>query len=373
MAGSLAASIHEHHRGNTAASEFSRWLIGFARFVPYPSYPSTYQGLIPLGKRELNPSPHGTWLSTSSSTVSLQLVDELDRSDVILSVELGGKVLEEHYISKLNFSWPQMTCVSGFPPRGSRAILVSYKDSANETQKFALRFSTCDAAVTFVVALKEKLKGLEEAGIQRSETRSEICLQSDYNTTDEIIPRATEEEQSMVKPHDSYVPEMLPRVEYQTGQTLYTPQFATVEEPNMVKHLDSYVPQMLPRVEYQTGQTLYPPQSAIVEEPNMVKHLGSYVPQMLPRLEYGAGQTLYPPQSTLSQISNEASINLPPSFSTLLSGCFPNSTLDAGQTTVKQDPDLKSQILKYMEDSSFQDMLQKVERIIDEIGGNWIL
>lgn len=97
-----------------------------------------------------------------------------------------------------------MTCVSGFPSRGSRAILVSYMDSENEAtslhsilfwkfsginilsnvlvdngsrvrysscviesllftvivelllqiQKFALRFSTCDAAVTFVAALK---------------------------------------------------------------------------------------------------------------------------------------------------------------------------------------------------------------------------
>ncbi|CAH2038349.1 unnamed protein product [Thlaspi arvense] len=347
MAGSLTASVHEHHRGDAATLELSGWLIDFARFVPYPSSPSPYPGMVPLGKRELNPSPFGTWLSTSSPTASLHLLDELNRSDVILSVELGGKVLEEHYISKLNFSWPQMTCVSGFPPRGSRAILVSFKDSADEAtsqhsnlfwiQKFALRFSTGDEAVTFVAALKEKLNGSEEAGIQKSETRSEICFQSDYNPENEIIPRATEQEPNMVKPPDSYFPEMLPRLEYQTGQTFYAPRSATMEEPNMVRHFDSYVPQMQPRLDYQIGQTLYPP------------------------------------QSTLTQTPYEPSMNLPPSFSTLLSGCFPNSTLDAGQTIVKQDPDLRSQILKYMEDSSFQDMLQKVERIIDEIGGNWIL
>ncbi|CAA7020761.1 unnamed protein product [Microthlaspi erraticum] len=128
---------------------------------------------------------------------------------------------------------------------------------------------------------------------------------------------------------------------------------------------------MLPRLEYQTGQTLYTPQPATEEERNIVQPLDCYVPEMLPRLEYQTGQTLYSPQSAISQISNESSINLPPSFTTLLSGCYPNSTL--GQTTIKQDPDLKSQILKYMEDSAFQDMLQKVERIMDEIGGNWIL
>ncbi|KAJ4895581.1 poor homologous synapsis 1 [Raphanus sativus] len=360
MAGSLTASVH---RGNAEASGNLRWLISFARFIPFPSSPSPYPGLVPLGKRELSSSPIGTWLSTSFSKVYLTLVDAVNRSDAILSVELAGKVLEEHYISKLNFSWPHMTCVSGFPPRGSRAILVSYMDSENEIQKFALRFSTCDAAVTFVAALKEKLKGLEEAGIQEREP--DTSFQSDYNTGNEIIiPRATEEEPNLFRPPNSYVPEMLPRLEYQ--------QSATAEEPNMVKHLGSYVPEMQPRLEYQTGQTFYTPQIAAVEEPTMVKHIGSYVPEIQPRLEYQTGQTLYRPQSTLSQIPNDSFSNLPPSFTTLLSGCFPNSTLDAGQTTIKQDPELKSQILKYMEDSSFHDMLQKVERVMEEIGGSWI-
>ncbi|CAF2115955.1 unnamed protein product [Brassica oleracea] len=374
MAGSLTASVH---RGNAEASETSRWLISFARFIPFPSPPSPYPGLVPLGKRELSSSPIGTWLSTSFSKVYLTLVDEVNGSDAILSVELAGKILEEHYISKLNFSWPHMTCVSGFPSRGSRAILVSYMDSENEAtslhsilfwkfsginilsniQKFALRFSTCDAAVTFVAALKEKLSGFEEAGIQERETRPEASFQSDYNPGNEIIP--------------SYVPEMLPRLECQ--QSLYPQQFATEEEPNMVKPPESYVLEMQPRLEYQTCQTFYEPQIATVEEPTMVKHIGSYVPEMQPRLGYQAGQTLYPPHATLSQIPNDPFINLPPSFTTLLSGCFPNSSLDAGQATVKQDPDLKSQILKHMEDSSFQDMLQKVERIMEEIGGNWIL
>ncbi|CAG7867288.1 unnamed protein product [Brassica rapa] len=371
MAGSLTASVH---RGNAEASETSRWLISFARFIPFPSSPSPYPGLVPLGKRERSSSPIGTWLSTSFSKVYLTLVDEVNGSDAILSVELAGKILEEHYISKLNFSWPHMTCVSGFPSRGSRAILI---------QKFALRFSTCDAAVTFVAALKEKLSGFEEAGIQERETRPEASFQSDYNPGNEIIPRldhitpldmvstASEEEPNIFKPPDSYVPEMLPRLECQ--QSLYPLESAIVEEPAMVKHLGSYVPEMQPRLEYQTCHTFYAPQIATVQEPNMVKHIGSYVPEMQPRLEYQAGQTLYPPHATLSQIPNDPFINLPPSFTTLLSGCFPNSSLDAGQTIVKQDPDLKSQILKHMEDSSFQDMLQKVERIMEEIGGNWIL
>ncbi|AEE28631.2 hypothetical protein ISN45_At01g010470 [Arabidopsis thaliana x Arabidopsis arenosa] len=348
MAGSLTAS--NRRRNAEDSSEIYRWTIGFARFVHYPSSPSPHPVLKPLGKREQYHSPHGTWLSASSSTVSLHIVDELNRSDVILSVKLGQKVLEEHYISKLNFTWPQMSCVSGFPSRGSRAIFVTYMDSANQIQKFALRFSTCDAALEFVEALKEKIKGLKEASTQnqKNKTRCDVSFQSDYNPSDAIIPRATQKEPNMVRPLNSYVPEMLPRIVYEA-------QYQKSETRSEVSFQSDYNPsiEIFPR--------------ATEEEPNMVRFFDSSVPEVLPRPEYEAGQALYPSQSTLNQIPS-----LPPSFTTLLSGCFPDSTLDAGQTTVKQNPDLKSQILKYMEDSSFQDMLQKVERIIDEIGGNWI-
>ncbi|XP_019094743.1 PREDICTED: protein POOR HOMOLOGOUS SYNAPSIS 1-like isoform X1 [Camelina sativa] len=316
MAGSLTASVH-HHRGNAvAAPEFSRWQISYARFVQFPSSPSPYPSLKPVGKRDLYYPPYGTWLSTSSSNVSLQLVDELNRSDVILSVQLGGKLL---------------------------------------IQKFALRFSTCDAALDFVVTLKEKLKGLEEAENQRNETMCEVTFQSGYNPFNGRIRRATEEKPSMVKPLNSYVPEMqLPRLEYE-------PQNQKFETRSEVSFQSDYNP---------SDETV---SRATAEEPNMGNLLDSYVPEMLPRLEYETRQTLYQPESAISRIPNQSSNNLPPSFTSLLSGCFPNSTLDAGQTTVKQDADLKSQILNYMEDSSFQDMLQKVERIMEEIGGNWIV
>lgn len=125
-----------------------------------------------------------------------------------------------------------------------------------------------------------------------------------------MVSTATEEEPNIFKPPDSYVPEMLPRLECQ--QSLYPRESAIV---------------MQPRLEYQTCHTFYAPQIATVEEPTMVKHIGSYVPEMQPRLEYQAGQTLYPPHATLSQIPNDPFINLPPSFTTLLSGCFPNSSL----------------------------------------------
>jgi len=47
---------------------------------------------------------------------------------------------EEHYVSKLSFSWPQVSCDPGFPARGIRTVLVSYRDSRGEVSFF---FSTC--------------------------------------------------------------------------------------------------------------------------------------------------------------------------------------------------------------------------------------
>lgn len=39
---------------------------------------------------------------------------------------------EEHYISKLHFSWPHVSCVAGFPTRGTRVVFVSYRDGLGQ-------------------------------------------------------------------------------------------------------------------------------------------------------------------------------------------------------------------------------------------------
>ncbi|KOM31690.1 hypothetical protein LR48_Vigan01g124500 [Vigna angularis] len=61
---------------------------------------------------------------------------------------------------------------------------------------------------------------------------------------------------------------------------------------------------------------------------------------------------------------------LPPSFSSLLMDCSQNNL---AQPTVSEEIELKSQIVRYMEDSSFQDMLIKVEKVISELGGDMSL
>lgn len=54
------------------------------------------------------------------------------RDYFLLSQICLNSLQEEHFISKLLFSWPQVSCVSGFPAKGSRVVFVSYKDCAGQ-------------------------------------------------------------------------------------------------------------------------------------------------------------------------------------------------------------------------------------------------
>ncbi|KAL8157054.1 hypothetical protein AgCh_001957 [Apium graveolens] len=61
--------------------------------------------------------------------------------------------------------------------------------------------------------------------------------------------------------------------------------------------------------------------------------------------------------------------NFPPSFTSLLMNCSPAVQQAAGaQPPVIEDADLKDQIARYLGDSSFQDMLMKVQKVFSEIG-----
>ncbi|KAL0447158.1 UNVERIFIED_CONTAM: protein POOR HOMOLOGOUS SYNAPSIS 1 [Sesamum latifolium] len=119
-----------------------QWQVQYARFINYSSATlrRTHPSLTPIAKSRLR---RGTWMSTVSGC--LKLIYEQSSTgwdDAVLVLSLGSRVLvqmlylvvpsskvlvllieEEHYISKMHFSWPQVSCLSGFPARGSRAIL----------------------------------------------------------------------------------------------------------------------------------------------------------------------------------------------------------------------------------------------------------
>ncbi|GAV77114.1 LOW QUALITY PROTEIN: hypothetical protein CFOL_v3_20586 [Cephalotus follicularis] len=277
--------------------EKPEWQVHFSRYFNYPVYPplsSTCPSLIPLPHNRRYRPTRGTWISTSSHTASLRII--IDPSDAILSVSFRGKILEEHYFTKLHFSWPQVSCVSGFPARGGRAVFVTYKDSAAEAIKLLIFMPALYnfATICFSVLLLIRLEDATEIEPLNSDFRSEISSQSAFLSSN--IPRysAPEEELSFMTPDHNYTPQMPPSFNCEAEQQSCTQK------------------------------------------------------------------------TVLNHSVQGVSPALPPSFMSLLTNCY--SEVKQDQQTVSGETDLKLQIVRYMEDHTFQDMLIKVEKVMSEMG-----
>ncbi|XWS22635.1 hypothetical protein CRYUN_Cryun29cG0053200 [Craigia yunnanensis] len=214
MAGSLVVVETDRQENEEPVNTIKhQWQVHFARFITYPSLPSTY----PLLRTRRCRAPLGNWIATSFPAASLQIINDRSSSKTILVVCLRGKILEEHYISKLHFSWPQVQCIPEFPVRGSRAVFVSYKDSADEIQKFALRFSTLYEVESFMNALKGNLKGEVEVEPLNTDFGYEFSTRSEFISSNGLPSRACQE-LSDLTPGDSYTPEMAPSLSYEIEQ-----------------------------------------------------------------------------------------------------------------------------------------------------------
>ncbi|OWM76101.1 protein POOR HOMOLOGOUS SYNAPSIS 1 isoform X1 [Punica granatum] len=299
MAGSLQIVAFQSKPSPCSAPPTrGHWEVHFSRFLIHRTPPpsSTCPDLVP--RRSSCTSGKtirriGTWLS-STSPASLQLIDCGSEGDAILAVYLGEKRMEEHFISKLHFTWPQVTCVSGFPARGSRVVLVSYRDCADEVQKFALRFGTNCEAEAFTNALIESMCNMNSA--------AEI---------DPPIPPLASE----IVSHSEFV-------------SSSTPPHRCQEEVDAAP--------------------------AAKLEPE-AQQCGNH-------------------QETLHNHNAEVSLAAyPPSFTTLLTSCQSEAGKVTAQPTSSKEERIRSQIMMYMEDSAFQDMLITVEKVIEELGGDLAL
>ncbi|KHN25985.1 hypothetical protein glysoja_043919 [Glycine soja] len=307
MAGNLA--VIEHSNKNSARLR-EQWEICFARFIPYPTLPPS-SDLLPLPPRLRNLSPRGNWIS-SSSVAFLRL----SLSHLLLTVSFNAALLEEHYVTKLHFTWPQVSCVSGYPARGIRTVIVSYRDSLGEArflffnhgldiqtnflwqiQKFAMRFPTIYEAESFINVLKEILKGDKDPEPLNTDFGSEISSQSEFMSTNKLSHSRACEDLSFMTPVDNYIPQLPLYANNEVGRPLGSQEKGTTSGHNFEG--------------------------------------------MLPAL--------------------------PPSFSTLLMDCSQNNhaqptfsdkielkSFVAAQSIVSEEIELKSQIVRYMEDSSFQ-------------------
>ncbi|CAA2960231.1 Hypothetical predicted protein [Olea europaea subsp. europaea] len=201
-------------------------------------------------------------------------------------------VQEEHYISKLQFSWPQVSCVSGFPSRGSRAVFVSYKDGVGQIQKFALRFLNSFEAENFMNVLKEILD---------SERLQALPCDSNLSYQAESV--------------HSIGPAYRPEKDWQ-----YTTSADT--SIHLITPIDK-------------------------------------------------AQDSDPQASSQNVADEEIHPAFPPSFTSLLMNHCPAAKKAKPAET--EEVDLKTQIMQYLEGSSFKDIVATVENVIKELGDDILL
>ncbi|XP_034682884.1 protein POOR HOMOLOGOUS SYNAPSIS 1 isoform X3 [Vitis riparia] len=240
------------------------WKIQFSRFFNNPALSSTCSSstIHPDLIRKTRSLRRGTWISSSSA--SLQLLTDHSTSQAILIVRSGGRI--------------HVSCVSGFPARGSRVVFVSYKDCVSQVQKFALRFSTIYETERFINALKDILKDVEDVELLSSGFVTEVSSQSEFVSSN--IPPYRISEELSVPVHSHY--------------------------------------------------SLLPPSSNHEVE------------------QHSRSQ-----ETAVNHNCEGTFVDMPPSFTSLLTNCC-SETQAAAQPTTTEEMDLKSQIARYMEDSSFQ-------------------
>ncbi|KAG8075954.1 hypothetical protein GUJ93_ZPchr0006g42550 [Zizania palustris] len=114
-----------------------RWTVEFARYMPTPRQgPST--ALPPPGLRHISRGRlrglrlRGAWLPSASPAVLRVSSAGSPYAAPVLTVSIGNVVYEEHYVSILNFSCPQITCMTQYPIRGSRVVLMSFCDMSKQ-------------------------------------------------------------------------------------------------------------------------------------------------------------------------------------------------------------------------------------------------
>ncbi|CAA0818388.1 poor homologous synapsis 1 [Striga hermonthica] len=185
-------------RQSQISSAIDQWEVQYSRFVCNSSCTNsrTHPSLSPIPKHRA-----GTWISAAAAA-SLKLEyrrSSLGACDAVIVVSIRHHVLvsakitsveelavlcrflEEHYVTKMNFSWPQVSCMSGFPARGSRSVLLSYKDGVGQMQKFSLRFSTIHDSEAFMTLVKEIMES------RKTELLAGPVFESSVSSQHEVI------------------------------------------------------------------------------------------------------------------------------------------------------------------------------------------
>ncbi|KAL9260452.1 POOR HOMOLOGOUS SYNAPSIS 1-like protein [Drosera capensis] len=333
MAGSVRPSPSSH-----LVVRDHNWQVQYSRFFRHPLHrtptPTSSPSVVTAGSSSSSSGGRdgegrlissqrvrtlGTWLSlTSEAELYVSEVGDGDGygggggGGTVLSVYYGEKMMEEHLITNLHFTWPQVSCVSGFPTRGSLVVFATYRDCANEVQKFAFRFSNVDDVSGFVKFLQDSLFKKK-------------------NVSQELSPISS---LSQCAPH--YRPRAMQSVtDLDASEILDVDPITTHERRN----------------------------------PNLgVKQLGYFHNNFVTGLNDRADSSANNSMNGLALGTDFSAF--PPRFTSMVTNCYQieqgNSVALPSNTS--DEADIKAQIEKYMQDASFLDMLNKVEQVINELG-----
>ncbi|GER51550.1 poor homologous synapsis 1 [Striga asiatica] len=300
-----SSDLENSSRESQISSVIDQWEVQYSRFISNSSCTRkrTHPSLSPYQNRRLT---DGTWISATVASLKLEYRrPSTGASCAVIVVVIRSQVLEEHCVTLMNFSWPQVSCVSGFPERGCRSVLVSYKDGVGQAsicmilsmsflQKFALRFSTIHDSGTFMAIVKEIMESGKIKLIGSPVSKSKMSSQ------DEVI--------SFDGPaHRNEVDQKWKAAEVNSTQV------------------------MLPSSKLDKVQDSESPEKIIDYEP-----------------------------------ANAMPV-LPPSFSQLMKNCYPAVT---EEKPMELEGDLKTQFMRYLERTSFTDLLATVEDVISVLDGD---
>ncbi|KAI8527013.1 hypothetical protein RHMOL_Rhmol12G0043600 [Rhododendron molle] len=272
-------------------------------------------------------------------------------------------------------------------------------------QKFALRFSTSCETETFINALMVNqqtvplftvvklvmLMPMEIMGGSRdsrlpcsSNYVSGISSQSEFVPSDESPYRPKQDWDSV----DAYTDQMQSGLDNEVAQSTNSQDTELNRDVECISGTSALPPSFTSQVmscssdaDQSRGKFL----SEISSQPDCVPSDESPYSIHRPKLAWISGGTFTDQMQSSS--NNEVAQNscshdtilkqdtdsifgsLPPSFTSLVMSCLPVAEQDGAREPVSGDIDLRNQIARCLEDSSFQEMLVKVEKVIGEIGG----
>ncbi|CAL5016991.1 unnamed protein product [Urochloa decumbens] len=399
-----------------------KWEVEYARYFGTLRQDSSASP--PPGLRYITRGAHrhqGTWLPASSSAALCVSRPTLSSAVPVLTVCIGDVVFEEHFVSILNFSWPQVTCGTQCPIRGSRVVFMSFCDKSKQVaaaysalvysraKRDASPLAPAEAQADvspFIFAARDvaehsrRLKTRAFLSSQISQMRSYQLIQKfavrfpqlcDAESFLNCVKECSWETMDIIPSGSDYVCEDTSASEYIASNGLHhRPDDASSYEEQASDHM----------MEALTVSYHEEPEH-MIEAPTMNYHEEPDLPVLQP---LSASHT------------NNSYSGFPPSFSQMLANCStkdeqdteesypvgatnhapqevyaPDNSHDvavavateemiadkgmdavAGIDTSILTGDIVTRI-KTMSDDSFKDMLFKLEKVIDELGGDMSL